>query len=108
MHHKHLNERMTIPIVAAPPNGEMTESLLLEQLVWKYGPVLNSPELRQASKVSKSSAGNLNSGQDESYPKGFPLFDSVNSPRAYFAQDVARWLFERHTKHINSKKVNHV
>ena len=109
MHQQHLTRREVIPIMVAPPDGQMTEAFLLEQLVWKYGPTLNRTELLEVTKVSNSSAGNFTNEKhqrcDPQYPKGFPLFDSDNSPCAYFAVDAAKWLFTRYTKHINSNKV---
>ena len=109
MQQQHNIEREVIPIKAAPPAGPVTEASILALLLAKYGPTLSFAELLHVTKVGRSTAANFKNPKHKRfnslYPQGFPLFDSTNSPRAYWTHHAAKWLFNRHTNHINSKKV---
>ena len=91
-----------VPIQAALPVGMVTEESILASLLEKYGPTLSFAELLTVTKVGSSKAYELKNpkhpGFDPLYPKGFPLFDSSNSPRVFWTHHAAHWLFGRSSK----------
>lgn len=88
-----------IPIPPAMPAGLVTEESILTLLLSIYGPTLSFAELLKVTKVGRSKAYQLmnpkHSGFDPSYPSGFSLFNSKNSPRAFWTRDAASWLYGR-------------
>lgn len=108
MHQHHNIQLDVIPIQTAPPDGPVTEASILALLLSIYGPTLSFAELLHVTKVGRSTAGNFKNLKhkrfDPLYPQGFPLFDTTNSPRAFWTHHAAKWLFNRDTNHINSKK----
>ena len=108
MHQQHPTKREAIPIQAAPPD-DVTEARILALLLSLYGPTLSSRELRKVTKVSRSSEGNYRNRRHKrfnaDYPRGFPLFDAANSPRAFWTADAARWLAKRANNNINFAQV---
>jgi predicted DNA-binding transcriptional regulator AlpA len=74
-----------------------------EYLLQHYGPVLRHKEMIKVLSMSNSKSYEVIK-QDETFPKGVPLYDGVNSPKIYWTHEVIAWLEARYQKFRNQKE----
>lgn len=72
---------------------------------YTYHPSLNIPrptlrlsDVLKITSVSRSKAYELMK-TDPDFPKGIPLYDGANSPKFYWAHEVAAWVMKRDAKY---------
>lgn len=75
-----------------------------EYLLQHYGPVLRHKEMIKVLSMGRSKSYEMVK-QDETFPKGAPLFDGENSPKIYWTHEVIAWLEARYQKFHNLPEV---
>ena len=65
---------------------------------WPDSPTLRFKELLTLLRVSRSKAYELMK-TDQDFPKGIPLYDSVQSPKFYWTHEAIAWVEGRNAKY---------
>lgn len=79
--------------------------VIKEHLLQHYGPVLRHKEMIKVLSMGRSTSF-VKIKDDPTFPKGFAIFDSVNSPKIYWTHEVISWLEARSNKCRNMKEGN--